>query len=178
MICLQDLQKPAIILRAQTDKVKKIGLLATRGSLKFSFTHLRNNGKDGDDETFIKKIINNLTGNQGGLVPGLAPIPSENENGKDDIEKNNRNEEIPLSDLADASKIVDVHEGDDKEKLEALKLEGDVNCTSDGETLGSSSKNSFLAPAVDHFDDYAENNSSDDNEGFIETSTYVPLHLK
>ncbi|CAI4557847.1 CQI_4a_G0028580.mRNA.1.CDS.1 [Saccharomyces cerevisiae] len=141
---------------------------------KVSFTHLRNNGKDGDDETFIKKIINNLTGNQGGLVPGLAPIPSENENGKDDIEKNNRNEEIPLSDLADASKIVDVHEGDNKEKLEALKLESDVNCTSDGETLGSSSKNSFLAPAVDHFDDYAENNSSDDNEGFIETSTYVP----
>lgn len=27
---------------------------------------------------------------------------------------------------------------------------------------------------MDHFDDYAENNSSDDNEGFIETSTYVP----
>ncbi|CAI4569585.1 ALI_collapsed_G0031000.mRNA.1.CDS.1 [Saccharomyces cerevisiae] len=95
---------------------------------KVSFTHLRNNGKDGDDETFIKKIIYNLTGNQGGLVPGLAPIPSENENGKNDIEKNNR----------------------------------------------SSSKNSFLSPAVDHFDDYAENNSSDDNEGFIETSTYVP----
>lgn len=37
---------------------------------KVSFTHLRNNGEDGDDETFIKKIINNLTGNQGGLVPG------------------------------------------------------------------------------------------------------------
>ncbi|QHS74147.1 uncharacterized protein SPAR_J00990 [Saccharomyces paradoxus] len=141
---------------------------------KVSFTHLKNNGDDGDDETFIKKIINNLTGNQGGLVPGLAPISSDNEDGKNDIEKNNRNEEIPLSDLADASKIVDVHEGDNKEKLEALKLENDGNYTSDGETLGSSSKNSFLAPAVDHFDDYAENNSSDDNEGFIETSTYVP----
>ncbi|CAI4043614.1 uncharacterized protein SKDI_10G1090 [Saccharomyces kudriavzevii IFO 1802] len=139
---------------------------------RVSFTHLRNNGEDGDDETFIKRIINNLTGNQGGLVPGLAPMPSDKEGNKNDLE-NNLNEEIPLSDLADASKIVDVHEGDNKEKLDALKLENDIISTSDGDTLGSSSKNSFLAPAVDHFDDYAENDSSD-NEGFIQASTYVP----
>ncbi|CAI1509392.1 hypothetical protein SEUBUCD646_0J01050 [Saccharomyces eubayanus] len=140
---------------------------------KVSFTHLRNNGEDGDDETFIKKIINNLTGNQGGLVPGLAPVSSDRENNKDDLE-NSQKEDIPLSDLTDASKIVNVHDGDNKEKLRALRLENDLNSTSDGETLGSNSKNSFLAPAVDHFDDYAENNSSDDNEGFTETSTYVP----
>ncbi|CAI4034317.1 hypothetical protein SMKI_10G1040 [Saccharomyces mikatae IFO 1815] len=140
---------------------------------KVSFTHLRNNGEDGDDETFIKKIINNLTGNQGGLVPGLAPVPSDKEIGKNDLE-NNRHEEIPLSDLADASRIMDVHEGNNRENLDALKLESDRSSTSDAETLHSSSKNSFLAPAVDHFDDYAENNSSDDNEGFTETSTYVP----
>ncbi|CAI4044549.1 hypothetical protein SUVZ_10G0930 [Saccharomyces uvarum] len=140
---------------------------------KVSFTHLRNNGEDGDDETFIKKIINNLTGNQGGLVPGLAPVSLNKGNNKDDLEDSQK-EEIPLSDLTDASKIVNVHEGDNKETMKALRLENDLNSTSDGETLGSNSKNSFLAPAVDHFDDYAENDSSDDNEGFTEISTYVP----
>ncbi|KTB23310.1 Pheromone-regulated membrane protein 10 [Nakaseomyces glabratus] len=139
-----------------------------RNNVKFS-----TEDSDDEDGNLFSRMIKNLKSNGGaGLAPGLSKANSNQE--KTDLEDNDNvvtghSDDIPMEDFtSEAQNILQGHSNLTPAQIEALNGQG----LSDIETTASSTDLNFLAPAIDHFDDF-DGDGEEENDGFVDTHGYV-----